>query len=338
MGWLQLAAGGFLCADEARATRSTPGGLRLPLLAPGGLLPFRYVAVGSEGSGEYLQPEDAASDYFLRELLPGSAVTVERRLKVGGAWFWRTTRGTFVPAGEVYPVEASPFAGQALKGEWRLPLAFVHGSRAQRFTSPGRAGAGWLPRYHRAAVIAERGRFLELGPGLWVRRGEVRLARVEPPPPGVGPEEPWVDVDVSEQVLVAYRGPNPVFATLVSSGRRARTPLGTFRVWVKLAATDMRSGPREEGRPYQLWDVPWAAFFNGDFGLHGTYWHDRFGHTKSAGCVNLSPRDAKQVFQMLRPELLPGWWAVLSRPKEEGSVVRVRDGRRPPRPSRAKGP
>lgn len=332
-GWLQLASGGYLCVEEARVTRASPGGPLLPVVPPGALLPFRYVAVGPEGSGEYLQPEDAASDYFLRELGPRNALTVERRLQVDGQWFWRTTRGTYVPASEVVPIAASSFEGQRLGGAWGLPLAFVHGPRAVRYRSPGRVGTGFLPRYHRATVTAESARpgarFLELVAGQWVRRGDVRLAVSAPPPPGVGPHEPWVDVDVAEQVLVSYLGPRPVFATLVSTGRGAKTPLGTHRVWVKLAATDMRSGPREEGRPYQLWDVPWAAFFQADFGLHGTYWHDRFGHRKSAGCVNLSPRDARWLFHFLAPQLPPGWWAVLARRHGEGSVVRIRDSRRP---------
>lgn len=340
VGWHRLAMGGYLCGEEVLPTSAAPGGPAFPVLAPGESLPFRYVAVGQDGSGEYLQPEDAASDYFLRELWPSNAVSVTKRVRVAGEWFWRTTRNTFVPAMDAYLMRASDFSGQPLSGKVSLPLAFVHVPRAvlqRQIAAPsGRratlTGARWLDRFHRAAVTAEKGRgpgqLLELGHGQWVRRRDVRLAVRSQPPEGVGPKEPWVDVDVSQQVLVAYRGPEPVFATLVSTGRGNRTPLGTFRVWVKLAATDMRSSSDESERPYQLWDVPWAVFFRRDFGLHGTYWHDRFGHKKSAGCVNLSAKDARWVFHFLSPTLAPGWWAVLPLSPSDGSVIQVRDSSR----------
>lgn len=339
-GWHRLAVGGFLCAEEVAVTSEGPGGLRHPQVPRGALLPYRYVGVHGDGSGEYLQPEDAASDYFLRELAPHNALTVTGRIRADGEWFWRTTRGTYVPAAEVVPLRASAFQGQRLGGAWRLPLAFVHGRRALRHRAPGRPSGGFLPHYHRAAALPAAGRrparWVALADGSFVRRGDVRLAVASPPPPGVGPQDPWIDVDVAEQVLVAYRGAAPVFATLVSTGRSDRTPLGTYRVWVKLAATDMRSGPRESGRPYQLWDVPWTVFFKGDFALHGTYWHDRFGHRKSAGCVNLSPRDARFVFGFVAPALPPGWWAVLPHRPEAGSLVRVRDSRARPRRPRTR--
>ena len=44
----------------------------------------------------------------------------------------------------------------------------------------------------------------------------------------------WIDVDLGEQVLVAYENDKPVFATLVSSGRAIPTPMGTYPVWAKV--------------------------------------------------------------------------------------------------------
>ncbi|MEO0596383.1 MAG: L,D-transpeptidase, partial [Chloroflexota bacterium] len=43
-------------------------------------------------------------------------------------------------------------------------------------------------------------------------------------------------------------------------------------------------------------DVPWTMFFDGDIGLHGTYWHDGFGYRQSHGCVNMSILDAHWLF------------------------------------------
>ena len=56
---------------------------------------------------------------------------------------------------------------------------------------------------------------LVLAPGLALKE---RGAFARPRPPEVGPADKWVHVDLREQVLVAYEGDRPVFATLVSAG------------------------------------------------------------------------------------------------------------------------
>jgi lipoprotein-anchoring transpeptidase ErfK/SrfK len=42
--------------------------------------------------------------------------------------------------------------------------------------------------------------------------------------------------------------------------------------------------------------VPYTLYFHKSEGLHGTYWHDRFGTCESHGCVNLSLADARWLF------------------------------------------
>lgn len=44
---------------------------------------------------------------------------------------------------------------------------------------------------------------------------------------------------------------------------------------------------------YFLPAVPYVMYFHGNYGLHGTYWHNNFGQPMSHGCVNL-PTDAAQ--------------------------------------------
>ena len=66
---------------------------------------------------------------------------------------------------------------------------------------------------------------------------------------------------------------------------------------------DMQGGLVERGDYYALQDVPWIMYFNRDVGLHAAYWHDRFGYPSSHGCVNLSPPDAKWLFDWATPQL-----------------------------------
>jgi len=110
-----------------------------------------------------------------------------------------------------------------------------------------------------------------------------------PPPPATTGR--WIDVDISAQRLVAYEGSRAVFSTLVSTGLpRTPTVLGRFKIYIKLRSTTM-TGPG-----YRLPGVPYTMYFYGGYGLHGTYWHNNFGHPMSHGCVNLRTSDAQWLF------------------------------------------
>jgi lipoprotein-anchoring transpeptidase ErfK/SrfK len=39
------------------------------------------------------------------------------------------------------------------------------------------------------------------------------------------------------------------------------------------------------------------------FSLHGTYWHNNFGHPMSHGCVNMRTSDAEKLFYWTNPNV-----------------------------------
>jgi lipoprotein-anchoring transpeptidase ErfK/SrfK len=101
----------------------------------------------------------------------------------------------------------------------------------------------------------------------------------------------WIDVDLTNQMVYAYEGDTVVNSFLVSTGTwLTPTVTGRHRIYVKVRVQDM-SGPG-----YHLKDVPYVMFFHGDYGLHGTYWHNNFGTPMSRGCVNLTIDDAAWLF------------------------------------------
>ncbi|QQG41060.1 MAG: L,D-transpeptidase [Candidatus Levyibacteriota bacterium] len=108
-------------------------------------------------------------------------------------------------------------------------------------------------------------------------------------------EKKHIYIDLEKQTLYAYEGNNKVFQTLIASGRWGRTPTGNFNIWQKLRATRMSGGSGADA--YDLPNVPYVMYFYHDFGLHGAYWHNNFGHTMSHGCVNMRPVDAKALFE-----------------------------------------
>ena len=114
-----------------------------------------------------------------------------------------------------------------------------------------------------------------------------------PPTPGitVGDGERWIDVDLTNQMVYAYEGETVVNSFVVSTGTwLTPTVTGKHKIYVKVRVQDMR------GPGYHLKDVPYVMFFSGDYGLHGTYWHNNFGTPMSRGCVNLTIDDAAWLF------------------------------------------
>lgn len=101
----------------------------------------------------------------------------------------------------------------------------------------------------------------------------------------------WFDVDLSDQRMYAYEGDTLVNTFVVSTGTwQTPTLKGKFKVWIKLRSAPM-SGPG-----YYLPDVPYIMYYDGDYGIHGTYWHNNFGVPMSHGCVNLSIPDAEWAY------------------------------------------
>jgi hypothetical protein len=101
-------------------------------------------------------------------------------------------------------------------------------------------------------------------------------------------------VDLSTQTLYAYEGTIQIMKTFIASGKWGKTPVGNFHIWEKLRSTRMAGG--EGADAYDLPNVPYVMYFYNDFGLHGAYWHDNFGHPMSHGCVNMRTVDAEALY------------------------------------------
>ena len=172
----------------------------------------------------------------------------------------------------------------------------------------------------------------ETDEGWWMKGSEGVKTNPASPPKELKDGEKWVDVNVRTQTLVAYEGDRPVFATAVSTGLEDRsdkekdhhTPTGTWRIREKHIAATMDGDVASDG-PYSIEDVPWIMYFNGSYALHGAFWHNQFGRTKSHGCVNLAPQDAKALFAWTEPHMPDGWHGVWSTPEKKGTLVQVHE-------------
>jgi hypothetical protein len=140
----------------------------------------------------------------------------------------------------------------------------------------------------------------------------------------------WIEVSIEGGWLLAYEGTRRVFATLISPGKggvakadedplkRAATPTGVYPISGKFVTATMEA-------PGDLIhsDVPYAQNLVGPYALHGAYWHDNWGNPQSGGCINLSPIDAKWLFDFTEPKLPPGWHGVRWIPSEGPATIVV---------------
>jgi lipoprotein-anchoring transpeptidase ErfK/SrfK len=342
--WLSVGPFAWVCEDavEISSSPALHAKARSVREAPDGL-PFRYAFVGPDGSFAYKRIEAADIGEPDMQLEPGFAVAiVEERLE-GGVRYGRTYNALWVPMRDLVPVRSFGFQGETItEGMTGIPFGWVAADRTRLRAKTGslleNAGGGAQSRARFELVpildVAESvpGKLVRIGEDTWLNASDVRRPSLTEPPPevNVAAGERWIDVDLATQTLVAYEGHKPVFTTLVSTGKGRPgsptvTPKGTFRVWIKLVASDMDNLEDENAaRYYRMETVPYVQYFSKGVGLHGAFWHRSFGQVRSHGCVNLAPLDAQRLFWWTSPRLPAGWTAVVPTAHEPGSVIRVR--------------
>lgn len=335
-GWLAVIPQGFICASLI-ATKRWPDEQLLPHLRQGKLTPGTYGKVRDQVN---VYATKAALQAQTPTSKSGSSLTVRRMTttRVDGVPYWRTQQGLIAKA-DIRRFRPSRFAGQALGDAsgvtlpvaWTLPDAkhqriAVRKSPTQNARIVRRMAARTTVELGEAS---EDGRFVRVAADEWIARSSLRVATAADAPTGLGPEELWIDIDLDEQTLVAYEGAVPVYATMVSTGRVLhRTPTGVFRIGRKVAERTMNS-MSDATDVYSVAKVPWTAYFARGYALHAAYWHTGFGRTRSHGCVNLSPTDARHLYDWMAPLNAPGWAEVYGHEDQPGSVVRIRNRRHP---------
>lgn len=328
--WFRIGVDQFICEALVSPSAEAPHGDALPVVPPGELLPRRFAFVASDGTWAYTRPSDYFMDEMVESLGRGFGLAITEETVEQGVRFYRSQRGVWVPEEVVRFARGSTFEGVEL-ADGVLDVAWVARPNAELRALVGtRAGAliRRLGRRDVVHVVEDLGRGLLRTTEGVVRARDVIRPIAEAPPAELREGERWIDVDLTTQTLVAYEGSRPVFATLVSTGRRGpghETPVGVHRIWVKLAEDTMDDlDVTDQSSNYAIEAVPWVQYFSEGVGLHAAFWHDDFGRARSHGCVNLSPRDARRLFAWTSPDLLPGWDAILTTEGQPGTIVRVR--------------
>jgi hypothetical protein len=224
-----------------------------------------------------------------------------------------------VPVREVFN-EPEETIGRGFWGEITVPTSWQH------WTPVLRSRRHYDLAYGQVLKIVERadeedGRPWyrvadDLYPGQqwWVQATHIRrierreFAQISPHVP---PEEKRIQITISTQLLECFEYDVPVFATKIASGttffaadgtpHAFNTPYGEHRVLRKMPTRHMVGGEAINDM-YDLPGVPWCTFFSASgAAVHGTYWHNDYGHPRSHGCVNVTSDAARWIYRWVHP-------------------------------------
>jgi hypothetical protein len=311
----------------------------------------------SKISMDDLKGESALID---ERMVKGFYLALDEEVHSQAGRFWRSQRGMFVPKEFILVHEAKV----ELEGVWldapgatdseggsagvlparrptrHLPLGWITNPHQWKYTL---ADDGKMRRHEHVdrftvveltgkKLVVEDKTYWETSEGWWMREMDGTMTNPAAPPKDLAPGERWIDVNLGRESLVAFEGDRPMFATIVSTGRHDdenpdsdhRTRPGAFRIFEKHVAATMDADTATDG-PYSIEDVPWIMYFDGSTALHGAFWHSRFGHERSHGCVNMTPHDAHELFGWAGPKLPEGWHGVHATEANPGTRVLVHD-------------
>jgi hypothetical protein len=335
--WVELvpAGTGWICARGTTPSSEPPRATAHPI----DRAPRDDFAEVTKTTEAYPSVDAIAAGTPSRTVRRASSVELTGRSEtVDGVRYARTDQG-LIAARHLAAAEPSAFAGVDLVAAPppRWPFAWLYpkraGGRIELLDRPGGAVVGRAEPRAIVPVLAETADHVQIaaGPDRWIRADDAHVARQTTAPTGVAADERWIDVDLDEQVLVAYDGATPAYATLISSGHHTSgTPVGVHRIRTKTARTTMRNPPGA-ALSWHVRDVPWAMGYRKNFALHGVYWHDAFGSKRSHGCVNLAPADARWMWGWTRPAVPDGWIEVKAA-DGAGTAIRIRNRYHPDPP------
>ncbi|HKQ68251.1 MAG TPA: L,D-transpeptidase [Polyangiaceae bacterium] len=281
-----------------------------------------------------------------KRMVKGFYIAIDRQFGWNNRTWYKTTAALVAPADRLMLNKPPMTRGIELTGsETKQQTGFILSTRAVKYNvDPEKkqvSTIGPVPRFTGVRLTGRTAQvagivYRETGEGWWMKGIDGTYTDPGPPPEGLSPGEKWIDVNLSRQTLVAMEGDRPVYATVVSTGKKAKDPTdklhdhqtvrGSFRIREKHISTTMDGdGPAPGDMPYSIEDVPYVMYFDGSYALHGAFWHNNFGREQSHGCVNLAPIDARHIFFWTEPTLPQGWHGVVSTKEKPGTRVVVHE-------------
>ncbi len=277
-----------------------------PLDPSYGVLKYQYAEVINERARVYASFEDAAGktgNYGRLPNYPAYVAYTGSRMSDDARTFYQVNYG-WMAAEDLRPLTPSTFTGILLKREVSFRFGWVL-AETESVSAAGEPGRVYQ-RYqvvHEIPTSVQKPGYISVGDNEWLPEAAVALTSPQVPP-DAGPNTcRFIYANLNTEILSVYDQCKLVFATLISSGKNSWTFEGRFAILYKVEYSSI-TPPEYSTSDYYIEGVPYFMTYAGNFGFHGAYWHDSFGAAGSHGCINLSPADAKWLYD----------WAVLGEP------------------------
>ena len=212
---------------------------------------------------------------------------------------------SFLDPSNLTPVDAA--ATLAAPGRWwgqlTVDAANLRSAPSRRAPIVGQLPAGsplvvtaWVAGDQ---IVADNPTWGQINENTFIYSAEIRPVDLPSPPPAPvdAPQTGrWIDVNLTQQVVVAYEGRAIARVARTSTGRPGfETPPGGYAIQHRVASETMTSAGIP-GASYYVPHVRWTQYFSADgMALHENYWKasDDFGIPSSHGCAGLRAADAQ---------------------------------------------
>ena len=263
-----------------------------------GVLKYKYANVLNANAKVYASFQDAVGktgNYGHLPNFPAYVAFTTSRAGTDGQTYYLVNYG-WMDGQDLQMLTPSTFSGILLTREVIFRLGWVL-AETQSVNSVG-APVQTYQRYqvvHEVPAAVHKAGYIAIGADEWLP--ESAVAMVNPAVPAeAGPNTcRFIYTNLATETLSVYNNCKLVFATLVSSGKNSWTFEGRFAILYKVEYSSIMP-PATSTSDYYIEGVPYFMTYSGNFGFHAAYWHDSFGGAASHGCINLSPADAKWLY------------------------------------------
>jgi lipoprotein-anchoring transpeptidase ErfK/SrfK len=264
-----------------------------------GELKFNYAQVNNSKAKVYVSLQDAEVKTGNFGYLPKSPAYVAYNAtekRDGHTFYFDPVISGWMDGADLQVLTPSAFAGILLTREVTYRFGWVL-AETQSVNAAGTPIQKYT-RYqivHEVPAITQKTGYIAIGADEWLPEDKVALVDPQVPVDAGANTCRFIYANLAEQTLTVYDNCKLVFTTLISSGANSWTFEGRFAILYKVEYSSITPPPTSTSE-YYIEGVPYFMTYAGNFGFHGAYWHDNFGTAASHGCINLSPADAKWLY------------------------------------------
>ena len=107
------------------------------------------------------------------------------------------------------------------------------------------------------------------------------------------PGDIHIKVNRYSQRMRVYKGKKLIYTWLVSTGKKGfTTPMGNYKPYYAVKM--------HYSRKWNMSPMPYSVFYYKGYAIHGTNYASRLGSRASHGCIRLSTRNARKIYNLAR--------------------------------------